>query len=157
MLAFRINLRFAYNVHQHRNQPSSFRLVLSSMFIVVAIFMFPLMIFPAANILEKYLFEKQRRSGRKWAKNGLRTLLVVACATVAVLAGNSLDSLVAVIGGLFCVPLALVYPALFFLQSGCAKSFCRDVVPALFTLTFGILSSVLSAGSAIRNLTVHRD
>lgn len=135
-----------------RNQPTGLRLVLSSMFIVVAIFMFPLMIFPAANVLEKYFFEKQRRSGKKWSKNALRTLLVVSCATVAVLAGDSLDSLVAVIGGLFCVPLALVYPSLFFLLSGCAQNPYTEVLPAFLTLVFGLLSSVLSSASAIYHL-----
>lgn len=122
------------------------------MFIVVAIFMFPLMLFPAAAIVEKYMFTKRRRSGKKWQKNTLRTFLVVLCGAVAVLSGNEINSMVAVIGGLFCVPLALVYPPLFYLRSGRAKSLTTQIIPAAINLICGILAALLSSGSAIYNI-----
>jgi len=142
------------------NLPQEGMLAVSLMFILVAVFMFPLMIFPAANIVENTFLLPQRRSGKKWKKNFIRTMLVFMCLSVSILSGKNVDKLVAVIGGLFCVPLALVYPPLFYLKSGCAKAqespsggnfslWKLETVPVIFTLAFGFLSTLISSYYAL--------
>ncbi|CAK7227778.1 hypothetical protein SBRCBS47491_006684 [Sporothrix bragantina] len=96
----------------------------------------PVQLFPAVRIIEGWLFRRRAKSGGvsggggasndtpvyhysgkrdpriKWAKNALRTLLVVACGAVAVLGAGHLDQFVALIGSLACVPLLFIYPPL---------------------------------------------
>ncbi|CAK7565390.1 MAG: hypothetical protein SEPTF4163_003306 [Sporothrix epigloea] len=94
----------------------------------------PVQLFPAVRIVEGWLFQRRSRasssnasagatpvyyhySGKrdpriKWAKNALRTALVVACGVVAVLGAGHLDRFVALIGSLACVPLLFIYPPL---------------------------------------------
>lgn len=76
---------------------------------------FPLQMLPAARIIES-TFAEESRSGWKWAKNMLRTALVALCIGVATLGYSSVDSMVSIIGAIGCVPLAIVYPALFHLK-----------------------------------------
>ncbi len=130
------------------NLPHAPRLACTIMFDIVAILMFPLMSFPAARIIEKRLFKKLRRSGYKWQKNFIRTGIVLFCVFVSVAAGEKVDKLVAVIGGMFCTPLATVYPSLFFLQSGAPAKQCTKIA-AMFLLLFGIGSSILSTVTAV--------
>ncbi|CAK9032122.1 Vacuolar amino acid transporter 3 [Durusdinium trenchii] len=131
------------------NLPQAGKVAVTCMFVIVAVFMFPLMAFPAAQIIEKRLFKKMRRSGKKWQKNFIRTCIVLFCFAVSFLAGEKVDKLVAVIGGMFCVPLALVYPPLFFLRSGCAQDLATEVVPAAALCTVGVFAAVLSSATAI--------
>jgi len=131
------------------NLPRESQLVTTIMFVFVALFMFPLMIFPAARIVEARLFKAQRRSGYKWYKNLIRTILVSLCLCVSIFAGAKVDKLVAVIGGLFCVPLALVFPPLLYLKSGCAKSFWTGRFPATCLLCIGVCAALLSTYTSV--------
>ncbi|CAK7220953.1 hypothetical protein SCUCBS95973_004332 [Sporothrix curviconia] len=99
----------------------------------------PVQLFPAVRIIEGWLFRRRARSSSsssssaaaagsdaaapvyyhcsgkrdpriKWAKNALRTAMVVACGAVAVLGAGHLDQFVALIGSLACVPLLFIYP-----------------------------------------------
>ncbi|CAK7269281.1 hypothetical protein SEPCBS119000_003489 [Sporothrix epigloea] len=102
----------------------------------------PVQLFPAVRIVEGWLFQRRagtssstatvaaaasgngaaapvyyhysgKRDPRiKWAKNALRTALVVACSVVAALGAGHLDRFVALIGSLACVPLLFIYPPL---------------------------------------------
>jgi proton-coupled amino acid transporter len=76
------------------------------------LFTIPLMMFPANKIVESIIFEKKNFTGIKIWKNVVRALLVSMCAGVAIGSRNAIDSLVSFVGALFCVPLALIYPAL---------------------------------------------
>jgi len=130
------------------NMPQIGKLAVTAMFSLVAVFMFPLMAFPAARIIEKRLFKKMRRSGKKWQKNFIRSCIVMFCLFVSIIAGAKVDKLVAVIGGLFCVPLAMVFPPLFYLRSGAATSF-EDKVAAFVLLLLGVSATILSSSTAI--------
>ena len=132
------------------NLPRTGALIITLGFVLVAVFMFPLMAFPAAHIVEKKLFGKIRHSGYKWHKNAIRVGIVVGCVAVSVLAGEKVDKLVALIGGLFCVPLAMVYPPLFYLKVGAATDFWRHKVPAALTMVFGCCATLLSTIVAVR-------
>jgi len=72
---------------------------------------FPLQMFPVVCIGEHHLFKEEK--GWKWAKNCLRALLVLLCMGVAVFGYSSVDNLVAMIGALGCIPLSILWPALF--------------------------------------------
>ncbi|GBG28506.1 Proton-coupled amino acid transporter 4 [Hondaea fermentalgiana] len=130
------------------NLPREGKISVSALFIAVAVFMFPLMVFPAARIIEKRLFKKLRRSGYKWQKNAIRTSIVILCLAVSIGAGEKVDKLVAVIGGLFCVPLALVYPPLLYLGANAAPSFLHRA-GATALLIVGSSAALLSSITAI--------
>ncbi|CAK0840627.1 unnamed protein product [Prorocentrum cordatum] len=73
---------------------------------------FPLQLFPAAGLVEPACFRggsfRQRRSGRKWTnRNAIRAGLLLICVAVAMGGYTSVDNLVALIGALGCVPLAM--------------------------------------------------
>ena len=67
--------------------------------IFVVLFTFPLQMFPAAIILER-CWMPERHSGRKWAKNMIRTLLTTLAMAIAAGAYSSVDNLVAVLSAL---------------------------------------------------------
>ena len=134
------------------NLPKTNQLVVTLMFVVVAVFMFPLMIFPAARIIEKRFYKQERNSGKKWQKNFIRTNIVVLCVAIGIIGGDQVDKLVSVIGGAFCVPLALVYPPVLFLKSrSCDSTFSNSLVPAGLAL-FGIFASLLATTTAIAQM-----
>lgn len=91
----------------------------------------PLQLFPAVHILEPRLLPRslfrRRRSGLKWRKNVVRCGLLLLCMLVATAGYSSVDNLVALIGALGCVPLALVFPPLF--HRGLVSS-CNDAADA---------------------------
>jgi len=73
---------------------------------------FPLQLFPAAKIIETNWFP-DRRSEHKWKKNGIRCGLVGVCMGVSLAGYSSVDNLVSIIGAIGCIPLAIIFPALF--------------------------------------------
>jgi len=74
---------------------------------------FPLIMVPPIKITEKWLFGKERRSGKKWWKNGWRFILLAGCLAISVATKAQLGNFVSVIGAVCCVPLAFVFPAWF--------------------------------------------
>jgi len=85
--------------------------------VVEVLLTFPLQLFPAVQILEPLFFPpgtyRHRRSGRKWRKNLVRCGLSLLCMLVATVGYSSVDNLIALVGALGCVPLAVVFPPLF--------------------------------------------
>jgi proton-coupled amino acid transporter len=66
---------------------------------------------PANLILESYLFGDMPKSKkRQWSKNVLRAITVSITCLVAVVMRKTLDSFLAVVGALFCTPLAFILP-----------------------------------------------
>ena len=49
---------------------------------------------------------------RKWYKNGVRTLILIIAALLAIVGGNVLQIVLAFIGAFCCAPLALFFPAM---------------------------------------------
>jgi len=79
----------------------------------------PLIMVPPIKITEKWLFGKERRSGKKWWKNGWRIVLCVICLGISVATRSQLGNFVSVIGAVCCVPLAFVFPAWFHRNANC--------------------------------------
>lgn len=108
-------------------------------FSFVIIFTWPLMFYPAINILEARVFKRQIKSFKLTMKKNLfRTAIVVTLAGLGIIGGSNFDHFVSLIGSLCCVPLAFIYPALFHFK------LCSDNGPKFLRyldysiLTFGV-------------------
>ncbi|EXJ67638.1 uncharacterized protein A1O5_08984 [Cladophialophora psammophila CBS 110553] len=115
----------------------------------------PVQLFPALRILEGKMFghrSGKRNTSIKWKKNGFRTVLIVLCALVAILGSSNLDTFVALIGSICCVPLVYIYPPLLHYK-GVAKSswekagdvvlMILGVVCMIYTATITIATSFM--------------
>ena len=71
-----------------------------------------LQMYPAAKIIES-IWYPDIQSNSKWKKNAIRTALVAVCMAISLAGYSSVDNLVAIIGAVGCIPLAIIYPALF--------------------------------------------
>ncbi|KAJ1822961.1 hypothetical protein LPJ56_000455 [Coemansia sp. RSA 2599] len=117
----------------------------------------PLMMFPAFKLLEPLLFGN--KSGKtslvvKTGKTVFRLSMLVAMLVVAAMGIERLDRLVAVIGGLACVPLAFIYPPLLHLRvfgrgPGVRAKWIR-VTDWLIIVTGVLLSLYVTAGAINR-------
>jgi solute carrier family 36 (proton-coupled amino acid transporter) len=110
----------------------------------------PVQLFPALRILEGRVFG--RRSGKrdlltKWKKNGFRTILVVICALIAILGANNLDTFVALIGSICCVPLVYIYPP-FLHYKGVAQTTAEKAADILL-MTLGVACMIYTAAITI--------
>ena len=132
------------------NTPQGTPLTVSTQiaYLFVSIITIPLCLFPAIRIYERWTFKKQRRSGKKWQKNFLRTLATVGCLFVGVYGGQQLDHMVSLIGGLFSAPLALVFPPLLHLRSNVDTRPCSRFAD-IALLAFGVAAGVLATTVAI--------
>ena len=117
-------------------------------YLFVAVITVPMCLFPAIRIWERWAFTKQRRSGKKWQKNFLRTAAAVGCLFVGVYGGAQLDHLVSLIGGMFSTPLALVFPPLLHLKSQADPGPCARVLD-LALILFGVVAGVLATWVAL--------
>ena len=111
-----------------------------------------LQLYPAAKIIESLWFH-DRRSNNKWKKNGIRCGMVATCMAVSLAGYSSVDNLVAIIGAVGCVPLAIVYPALFHWKLNTRKldGNCKWVRLDLLVSGFGALGVVIAVCMAIRS------
>lgn len=74
----------------------------------------PVQLFPAVRIIEQWLFgdkaSGKKSAGVKWWKNLLRSVMMMFCGLVAIVAAGDLDKFVSLIGAFACVPLVYIYP-----------------------------------------------
>ncbi|KGQ02876.1 Putative amino acid permease C3H1.09c [Beauveria bassiana D1-5] len=94
----------------------------------------PVQLFPAVRIIETSLFG-ERATGKKslaikWQKNGLRSLVMVACVGISIIGASDLDKFVALIGSFACVPLVYIYPAYMHYKGAAEKPWAKalDIV-----------------------------
>ncbi|KAI9217374.1 transmembrane amino acid transporter protein-domain-containing protein [Blastocladiella britannica] len=90
------------------------------LYMIAIVFTWPLVLFPAARILEQGVLP--HASGKhsqlhKWQKNGLRSALVTGIALGAFVGADKLNKLVAVIGSFACIPLSFLYPSLLHIKA----------------------------------------
>jgi len=103
----------------------------------------PLFLFPASTLFESRCFERGPSTlKRKWQKNMLRTLLILVCTGISIVGVDKVEALVSFIGSFCCVPLAFIYPTIFYIRvcrpgfmetSACIAICCIGFV--LFVLT----------------------
>jgi len=106
---------------------TSVTICIQAMFTVSALCSFPLQFFPAARIAERFfLYRVLSVLGLNisidserlmYARSSIRTMLVLGVICVALTMKARLDLLTSFIGCLCCLPLSLVYPALFHLKT----------------------------------------
>lgn len=96
--------------------------------IVKILFMFnlfssyPLVIYPANNVVESYLYAgwpKTRK--RQMCKNLNRAVLCFITVILAIIIYHSIDKFLSVTGALTCMPIAFIYPALFHYRAAADK------------------------------------
>ena len=112
---------------------------------VVVLYMRPIFLF-----LEKGMGLPSRRSGRKWSKNAVR-LSSLAFVTLLVYVGQAdVASLMAVTGGVACIPIGLLMPPLFYnrLFKDSITPLCLQLHRLLLLL--GTALGLLAAGEALR-------
>jgi proton-coupled amino acid transporter len=117
-------------------------------YLFVAVVTVPMCLFPAIRIWERWVFTKQRHSGKKWQKNFLRTAAAVGCLFIGVYGGTQLDHLVSVIGGMFSTPLALVFPPLLHLTSRADPRPCAQAMDVVL-IAFGVVAGVMATWVAV--------
>ncbi|KIW23947.1 uncharacterized protein PV07_09693 [Cladophialophora immunda] len=113
----------------------------------------PVQLFPALRILEGKIFG--HRSGKrdtsiKWKKNGFRTVLIVLCALVAILGSSNLDTFVALIGSICCVPLVYIYPPLLHYKGVATSTWAKagDVVLMILGIVCMIYTAIITIATS---------
>lgn len=134
---------------------SVFAQLMLLMYVLVAMFTFPLMIYPCIGILENWIIEfiwpYHRKHETYWARNFLRTVVCLIIACCSIYAAEFLDSLMALIGGLFAAPLALTLPAichLVHLSKGDSKAICSNIA----IIVVSLILMVFTSSTAISNI-----
>lgn len=127
------------------NYPQSSKLVnavqfLYSMAVLVGT---PVQLFPAARIIETFLFAEspsgKRSSATKWKKNAFRAGITVLCGLIAIVGASDLDKFVALIGSFACVPLVYIYPALLHFKGVAESRWSKIGDAALMVVGFGAM------------------
>jgi len=77
---------------------------------------YPVTLYPAIRIIEPRIFKDKKSRSITLKKNLLRTGLVLFTGVAAIGGSDQFDNFIGLIGGLACVPLTLIYPALFHLK-----------------------------------------
>ncbi|CEM11883.1 unnamed protein product [Vitrella brassicaformis CCMP3155] len=102
---------------------------LQFLYAMACLLTFPIILWPVTRALEGWLFEGTPFSiARKWRKNLLRTGVVVCGAVVATMGQSDFNSFIAIVGSVCCVPLGLIYPALFHLKLVCLPSYSPGLI-----------------------------
>eukprot|EP00640_Fibrocapsa_japonica_P001578 CAMPEP_0113936204 /NCGR_PEP_ID=MMETSP1339-20121228/3165_1 /TAXON_ID=94617 /ORGANISM="Fibrocapsa japonica" /LENGTH=492 /DNA_ID=CAMNT_0000938589 /DNA_START=83 /DNA_END=1561 /DNA_ORIENTATION=+ /assembly_acc=CAM_ASM_000762 len=87
------------------------------MYCLAVVFTYPLMLFPAVQVLERLLMPKLPTGVlQRWAFSSLRVVTVFVTLIVSIAAGQCYDKFMALIGALCACPLALVYPPLIYIR-----------------------------------------
>jgi len=144
------------------------KLVLS-LYAVAILLTYPLVFFPAVQILCRLLFKEpetwfsfllpfpspsdfaahESQPTRKsfWAQNLFRTFLIAIACCVAVVGGSNFENFVSLTGGLTLSPLGFIFPPLFHLRL-VAKT-RKDVIVDITLTILGILLGIFATGFAI--------
>jgi amino acid permease len=104
------------------------------------VFSYPLIIHPANNVLESYLFGSWKKSKkRQWSKNVSRTIIVFISCVVSIFVWDNLDKFLSVVGALTCTPIAFTLPTWFHLKVSAKTDFERRSDKVLIGLSLVIM------------------
>lgn len=115
--------------------------VLNIVYVGSVILTFPLSLHPAFLILEKYL-----QLGL-FVDSVIRTGIVLTLVTLGFFAKNALGLCVSIIGGLFCAPLAFIFPAV--IHYSLTASTKTEKVAAFSMIMVGTLFGIAAIINAI--------
>ncbi|KAL7682884.1 putative amino acid transporter, transmembrane domain-containing protein [Plasmopara halstedii] len=112
--AFGRNTQSVVTLNLPSSSVSTGTIVVQVTYSLALVLSYPLMLYPAVNVLECKLFPNQHVKGFwRWEKNGLRFVLVCLTAFIGYFGKEELDNFVSIIGGFCSVPLAFIYPCIF--------------------------------------------
>jgi proton-coupled amino acid transporter len=121
---------------------------------IALVFSFPLMLFPAVQIVERGVAPFFWRPADKaiWKSNLFRSAFVAIVLAVSYVGASQLDNLVSLVGCFCCTPLAFIFPAMFHYKLIGGSFWVRlsNIVIALFG--FGIF--IFSTYQAISTWTI---
>merc|ERR1711862_382862 len=94
-------------------------LIIPPFYAIACLFTTPVLFFPIAQVLEPHIFPAHSWDNaagksvvsRKQSKNVFRAVLMLVSACIAAVGGKQLQNFLALIGGLCCGPLAIIFPA----------------------------------------------
>lgn len=89
--------------------------ILLLLMVLQVICSYPLCIFPANSTIERVTINKMlagNKSAKTVGQNVSRVLVCIAAAYIGIELSNSMDKILALVGALFCAPLALFIPTL---------------------------------------------
>lgn len=122
-------------------------------YVFMIIFSFPLAIFPANIIFENWtinaILGKRDSLLKYWLQNFQRVLLVILSAYLGITFKDSLDSILSLIGAVFCAPLAMIFPTICHLKliAKTKKEKMIDIAIIVFSLmvmVFCVLTTLLN-------------
>lgn len=117
-------------------------------YVIAIFFSYPFVLFPAVHIAESIIF-KTKSKLVTWLKNGLRTLFVMFTALCAIISATAFDNFVGLVGGIACVPLALVYPPLFHLAICKNRLTWKEKAIDWAILSFGVFGAAAATITSI--------
>jgi proton-coupled amino acid transporter len=121
-----------------------------SLYALAVLFSYPLIVFPAVEILSKLFFKDGPvTTARKWKKNLFRFFLVCLTAGVAIGGGDDFEKFVSLVGGFACAPLGLIFPPIFHyvLVAETKREKIIDVVLAVIGTALGLFATIWAAYS----------
>lgn len=121
--------------------------VIPMLSVTIGLASFPLQAFVIYQTYEPKFKWSSKALTRKWQKNALRTLGLIFTFTVTWLGGEQLQNFLALVGGVCCASLALIFPSVLHI------AICKPQGPSLwldkFILLSGVCILILSTSEAI--------
>ena len=125
--------------------------IMKIMYFIPLVPSYVLALYPALRIIEKAIFfgdtENPRR--RYWLQNLCRFLHVGVTVIIGVFLGDKYDYVQAIIGALFCAPIAFIFPALFHYKLVGKKQGVLTQVGNIGFIIFGFFCLIFSAGITV--------
>lgn len=122
--------------------------IVLALYTLAVLFSYPLIVFPAVEILSKIVFaEGPVTTSRKWKKNFFRFLIVCLTAGVAIGGGDDFEKFVSLVGGFACTPLGFILPALFHFKLIAETPLQKgwDIFIMVLGLAMGLFATIYSA------------
>lgn len=123
------------------NQSKWFIKVLELLYMVALLLTVMLQLYPAIEIILKYTSNKMEQSTARYVvQMVIRSLIMILCIVLAVTFGESFDTVLSIVGNIFCVPLSCMIPAI--LHYRLVATTVLDKVRDMVLLCFGVLCMI---------------
>lgn len=134
---------------------SSITYTLKAMYTVNLFFSYPLMMSPAINLMESYVFGSGNASpanrSRYWKQNIVRTLMVIFTIVVGLSIYCYISTFIEVVAAATCSPLAFTLPAWFHYKLNGKRT--SDLIIVIATVVLTVFMVVQSVYSLVKTLT----
>ena len=115
--------------------------IVEVVYVVALLLTVMLQLFPAIEIILRYTSNRMKRGmGRTVIESIIRASIMSLCIVLAVVFGENFDTVLSVVGNIFCAPLSCIMPAL--LHYRLAAITTTDKVRNIALLSFGIICMI---------------